>query len=151
MDNDKGQTGHPLDRQNQLEREIQLEGSKDPDNYRMPDGRTLTEVRQELQKIQDAEYQEELKMVASRTRELSISSFQKTGEKLVMTPTGSIVDVTEPVMPEKPALSISRTSMADIEAGAIKPLREHRDNTSDAPGNVSPSIESATDNLSPST
>jgi hypothetical protein len=42
--------GHPLDRQNAIERDIQLKGSKDPDNFKMPDGRTLAEVRQDNQK-----------------------------------------------------------------------------------------------------
>jgi hypothetical protein len=116
--------GHPLDRQNAIERDIQLKGSKDPDNFKMPDGRTLAEVRQDNQKKQDEDYQNEIRMVAQRTREQSIAEFQK-GQNLSMTPAGNIIDVTEPKRSEKPiTMKTSRTTMEDIESGIIQPPRE---------------------------
>lgn len=126
-------TGHPLDRQNAIERAIQLEGPKDPDKFKMPDGRSLTEVREANQQAEDAEYQEEVKMLAERTREQSIAEYSKGGE-LVMTKAGNIIDVTEPVPSDDTVtLSKSRTTMEDIEEGAIKPLRERTGNSSSAP------------------
>lgn len=116
--------GHPLDRQNAIERDIQLKGGQDPDNFKMPDGRTLAQVRQANQVIQDAEYQEEIQMLARRTREQSIPEFQK-GKNLVMTSAGNIIDVTESVVSEDPVtMAKSRTTAVDISEGAIPPLRE---------------------------
>lgn len=136
MAEDKVETGHPLDRQNAIERAIQLDGPKDPDNFKMPDGRTLTEVREANLATQDAEYQEELQMIAARTREQSVAELQK-GEKLVMTPTGSIVDVTEPVPSEQTiSMATSRTTMAEIQEGAIQPLRETGDAARATGGNA---------------
>lgn len=111
--------GHPLDRQNEIERAIQLEGAQDPDNFKMPDGRTLSEVRQANQQIEDKEYQEEARMVARRTREQSISGIQK-GDKLVMTQVGNIIDITEPVISEKPVTMDKSRSTSEN----VKPLRE---------------------------
>lgn len=121
---------HPLDRQNTLERDIQLKGAQDPDNFKMPDGRTLSEVRQTNQDRQEKEFQEEIQMVARRTREQSIVEFQKGGDKgkLVMTPGGSIVDVTEPVPSERTiSLSTSRTTQAQIDEGVFKAGHESGD------------------------
>jgi hypothetical protein len=116
--------GHPFDKQYAIERDIQLKGAKDPDNFKMLDGRTLTEVRNDLREQQDAEYKKELQMVAARTREQSAAELQK-GKDLEMTSNGSIVDVTEPVPSDKKiSLATSRTTLADIEAGTIQPPRE---------------------------
>jgi len=116
--------GHPLDQQNAIERAIQLEGNLDPDNFKFPDGRTLSEVRQANQEAQAAEYQKEIQMVASRTREQSAAEFQK-GKSQVVDAAGNIIDNTEPVKSDVTiTLAKSRTTMADIEAGSIKAPRE---------------------------
>jgi hypothetical protein len=86
---------HPLDEQNAIERKIQLEGPRDPDNFRMPDGRTLTEVRTALNDQHKSEFKENDEKSRLRSRELSLPELSK-GEKLVMTTTGSVIDVTEP-------------------------------------------------------
>lgn len=126
-------TGHPLDRQNAIERSIQIEGSKDPEHFKMPDGRTLAEVQRANRTSEDAEYQDEIQMLAQRTREQSMPEFQK-GKKLVMTSVGNLVDVTEPVSSEKTiTLAKSRTTAADIEEGAIQPLRERPGDSPSAP------------------
>lgn len=91
---------HPLDEQNAIERKIQLEGPQDPDNFRMPDGRTLTQVRQELHEKHTQEFKEEDEALRARSRELSRPEFSK-GGKLVMTSVGNILDVTEPKKVEK--------------------------------------------------
>lgn len=123
---------HPLDRQNALERAIQLEGSKDPDNFKMPDGRTLTEVRQSNYAVESANYQEEIRMVAQRTREQSIPEFQK-GDKLVMTSTGNLIDVTEPIISEDTVtMAKSRTTSSEIAEGVIQPRQEGLSNPSTA-------------------
>jgi hypothetical protein len=124
MAEDKG-AGHPLDRQNAIERDIQLNGPKDPDHFKMPDGRTLSEVREANDETQSAEYQEEIQMLANRTREQSITGLQK-GGKLVMTKPGNLIDITEPETSDTPAVTMatSRTTAAEIEAGVIQPRRE---------------------------
>lgn len=86
---------HPLDEQNAIERKIQLEGPKDPDNFRMPDGRTLTEVRTALNDQHKAEFKENDEKSRLRSRELSLPELSK-GGNLVMTGAGNIIDVTEP-------------------------------------------------------
>lgn len=97
---DEERVEHPLDRQNAIEREIQLRGSKDPDNFEMPDGKTLTEVRKSLQERHDQEYREETAMIGKTTREASLPEFKK-GKDLAVTPTGVIIDVTEPPKVER--------------------------------------------------
>jgi len=86
---------HPLDKQNELEREIQLEGSKDPENYKMLDGRTLAEVQKANTTVGEAEGEVEHVRDAKQTKEISMPEYTKTGE-LVMTKVGNIVDVSEP-------------------------------------------------------
>lgn len=132
MPEDTKSTGHPLDQQNALERKIQLEGSKDPDNFKMPDGRTLSEVRRSNQELEDKEYQEEARMVARRAREQSASTLQK-GKKLAITSTGNLLDTTEPVISERSKEVVTRSTSENV-----KPLRE-------GTGNVTaPSGETAT-------
>jgi hypothetical protein len=112
--------GHPLDNQNRIERAIQLEGSKDPDKFKMPDGRTLTEVRNDVAILHADEYQKEIQMVAHRTRESSIPEFTK-GKDLVMTRVGNLVDVTSPPpIEDNVTMATSRTTSEDIAAGVIK-------------------------------
>jgi hypothetical protein len=53
-----------------------------------------------IKRKQDEDYQNEIRMVAQRTREQSIAEFQK-GQNLSMTPAGNIIDVTEPKRSEK--------------------------------------------------
>ena len=121
MPDETKEAAHPLDRQNAIERAIQLEGPENPDEFKMPDGRTLTEVRQSNAEIHAKEFLEENKMIGRRTRELSIPEFSK-GKDLVMTPAGNIVDVTPPPIPEETTtLSKSRTSAAEVEEGVIPP------------------------------
>lgn len=86
---------HPLDKQNELEREIQLEGSKDPENYKMLDGRTLAEVQKANNTVMEAEGKAEVKLDAKQTKAISEPEYTKTGE-LVMTKVGNIIDVSEP-------------------------------------------------------
>ena len=115
------EAGHPLDRQNALERAIQLEGSKDPSKFKMPDGRTLAEVRQSNEVTQQKEYQEETMMIARRTREMSIPEFSK-GKDLVVTQVGNIIDVTAPPpIKDNVTMATSRTTMSELEAGIVKP------------------------------
>ena len=98
----RGNSAHPLDKQNALERDIQLNGPKDPDNYRMPDGRTLSEVRKHLDDQHKKEFETETEMILARTRELSPTSH--VGENLVMTKAGNIIDVTTPPTPPGPPI-----------------------------------------------
>jgi hypothetical protein len=86
---------HPLDKQNELEREIQLVGSQDPENYKMLDGRTLAEVQKANEAVSNVEGEAEHVKDAKQTREISIPEYTKTGE-LVMTKVGNILDVSEP-------------------------------------------------------
>lgn len=86
---------HPLDEQNSIERKIQLEGPQDPDNFRMPDGRTLTQVRQELHDKHVEEFKKDDETLRAVNRELTRPELNK-GGKLVMTSAGNIIDVTEP-------------------------------------------------------
>ena len=124
MPENTSEARHPLDRQNAIERAIQLEGSKDPDNFKMPDGRTLTEVRQSNDEIHRKEFQEDSRMIARRTREMSIPEFTK-GKDLVVTKAGNIVDVTTPPpIEENVTLAKSRTTAAEIDEGIIAPPRE---------------------------
>ncbi len=124
---------HPLARQNSIERAIQLEGPKDPDKFKMPDGRSLTEVRKANQETEDVEYQDEVKMLAERTREQSIGEYSK-GEKLVMTKAGNLIDVTEPTVSEDTVtMATSRTTMEEISEGVVQPLRERGGGTASAP------------------
>lgn len=44
-----------LDAANEMERKIQLEGRENPDQFKMPDGSTLAQTRQNLAEIQKAE------------------------------------------------------------------------------------------------
>lgn len=148
---DEKDAGHPLDRQNEIERAIQLEGPKDPDKFKMPDGRSLTEVRQANQAAQVAEYQEEIKMVSQRTREQSIPEFQK-GEKLVMTKSGNLIDVTEPKESDVTiTLAESRTTSAEIDEGVIKPRAEGTGTSGSVPtGEVSSSSGAPLGSANPS-
>lgn len=93
---------HPFDKQFDLEREIQLEGARNPDNYKMPDGRTLTQVRQDLENQHKEEYKEETAMIQDTTRKASHPELVK-GDKLVMTSAGTIVDVTPSPKKEDPS------------------------------------------------
>jgi hypothetical protein len=104
---------HPLERQNAIERAIQLEGPKDPDNFKMPDGRTLTAVRQANEEKHQDEFLDEAKMLGARTRELSIPEFSK-GKNLVMTSVGNLVDVTPPPAVEK----VEHVSIAELRTAA---------------------------------
>ena len=99
---------HPLDEQNAIERKIQLEGPRDPDNFKMPDGRTLTEVRRSLNEKHTKEFKEEDQMVRARSRELSNPELSK-GEKRIVTEAGNIIDVTEPKKPEERKEEIHHT------------------------------------------
>jgi hypothetical protein len=108
---------HPLDRQNAIEREIQLEGPKDPENFKMPDGRTLAEVRQANEEIHQKEFIDEAKMIGARTREMSAGGLTK-GKNLVVSSVGNIIDVTPPPEIEKREyvpLAHARSSAADQE------------------------------------
>lgn len=119
-DDETKEQAHPLDKQNALERAIQLEGSKDPDNFKMPDGRSLGDVRRANEEIHYEEFLEESKMIARRTREVSIPEFSK-GKDLVMTRAGSLIDVTpSPVNKDTVTMATSRTTSAEIDAGVLK-------------------------------
>lgn len=91
---------HPLDEQNAIERKIQLEGPQDPENFRMPDGRTLADVRRDLYDKHTKEFKEDDNALRAHSRKLSRPEFSK-GGKLVMTSAGNIIDVTEPKKVEK--------------------------------------------------
>src|SRR5690349_13527283 len=81
---------HPLDEQNKLERRIQLEGNADPDHFKMPDGRTLTEVRQSNEKSQSEEYKKKAEAATELAREQSFESRDPIG-KPVVNKTGTIL------------------------------------------------------------
>lgn len=61
----------PLEKMNQEERKITLEGPKDPDHFKMPDGSTLTETRRRLYEEQVEEATEADKVQTARVREQS--------------------------------------------------------------------------------
>lgn len=103
---------HPLETQNAIERKIQLEGSKDPENFKMPDGRTLSEVRKTLQDQHQKEFVTEAKTIGRTTREMS--PVLNKGKDLVMTGPGNIIDVTEPPKSEKK----ERRSLAEMRTAA---------------------------------
>lgn len=64
-------TKSALEEANEIERKIILEGPKDPDKFKMPSGKTLTETRQALEKIQIKQGQEEEDRHSERIREQS--------------------------------------------------------------------------------
>lgn len=101
---------HPLDEQNAIERRIQLEGSRDPDHFTMPDGRTLTQVRQELDKQHREEAKNDSEAFEESSRNQSMAEFKR-GGSLGITRAGNIVDTTNPEKssksPQLPHHSIS--------------------------------------------
>ena len=66
--------GSALDIANAAEREIQLAGRQDPTHFKMPDGRTLAETRQELFEAHTKEGIEATKTQLKRVREQSMQS-----------------------------------------------------------------------------
>jgi hypothetical protein len=79
--------GSALEVANAAEREIQLKGRQDPENYQMPDGRTLSEVRQELYEAHQKEAVESNKTQLKRVREQSVEGdpLYAEGASVVMT------------------------------------------------------------------
>jgi hypothetical protein len=64
----------PLEEANRREREIILQGREDPDNFKMPDGTTLTETRKRIYEQQIEEGRETEKIQSQRIREQSIEN-----------------------------------------------------------------------------
>jgi hypothetical protein len=71
MADDKNKELSALERANEIERDIILNGPKDPDNFKMPDGRTLSETRRELYDSQIEEGIADDKVQQQRIREQS--------------------------------------------------------------------------------
>lgn len=61
----------PLEKANAIERDIALNGPKDPDKFKMPDGRTLSETRQQMYDDQVKEGQVADDLQQQRIREQS--------------------------------------------------------------------------------
>lgn len=78
--------GTALETANAVERRIQLEGRKDPEKFKMPDGRTLAETRKELYESHVKEGDEAAKVQLKRVREQSIEGdpLYAEGAKAVM-------------------------------------------------------------------
>ncbi len=90
---------------NELERKIQLEGAADPDNYKMPDGRTLSEVRTANYDRETEEGKESTRVNEQRMREQYHASYQPAAEgamEVVTNDQGIAVQVGAPSAPAPP-------------------------------------------------
>ena len=93
---------HPLKKQYDLERRIQLEGRRNPKEFKMSETQTLHDVQQANLKTQTEEGKKDAENFRDRMVEQSQAGLRK-GESLGMNKQGVILDLTTPPKPEEPA------------------------------------------------
>jgi hypothetical protein len=131
-----------LDEMNELERSIQLDGARDPQNFRMPDGSTMEEFQRRQLEVQREEGLKDSRRNDERMKELYHSSYQPlpSGQGQVVTTEQGIVldqslsrtttdssptyEVTIPVKIENPSSPANAAQPAASKIGPGTPLTQ---------------------------
>jgi len=118
--------GSALDIANAEERRIQLEGRLDPDNFQMPDGQTLSSVRQKLYETHVAEGDEANRIQLERVREQSMANDPIYSEGAKATMAGGTASILPGKVEEIPSAvgGDQRVTKSEVVASSPAPVRE---------------------------